>query len=47
MVQTYVAFGAIYATETKPEASTLALDTLTQAKATTQCANLRDWWFNC
>ena len=28
----YVAFGAVYATETKPEASTLTLDTLTQAK---------------
>ena len=28
----YVAFGAVYATETKPEASTLTLDTLTLAK---------------
>jgi len=28
----YVAFGAVYATETKPEASRLTLDTLTQAK---------------
>lgn len=28
----YVAFGAVYATETKPEASTITLDTLTLAK---------------
>ena len=28
----YVAFGAVYATDTKPEASRLTLDTLTQAK---------------
>ncbi len=46
MAQTMWHFGAIFATDTKPEAGNIGLETLKQAKAKTKCTYLCNWRFN-
>ncbi len=43
---TYVAFGAIYSTETKPEAGNIGLADFKRSQSQIECADLCYWWLN-